>query len=481
MRILEPPQTAPIPERAPDNASGDIEQPLLPQTIRDFSSSDSDASKNTPTWLEYRFTTRGKYIGVWKSIKAIIFSSWLNVLVVFIPLSWVAHFLNHENAEHPKHFYPFSVTFSLSLLALIPLEGLIEYGGEQMSLYCGKDLGDLIVVTLSNAVEAVLAIVLFTKCELRLLQSTLVGVTLLHLLFVPGITFIVGGAKLVYQELNPHIAQLNHTLLITGVLAMVLPFALYTTLQEEVTSSSDVNLLQGKVLMISRGLAVILHYLYILSRIFLHNPPGDNNSFRALPDAPAAIVEHEQDLLKREPELNPWVCIVLLVVIIGFIAPTTQFLADSVDIVRAEGRIPEEWFGLVLLPLATYSADGLLAMGHFLRSIVRHFRGQKIQPLILAKARSIDMAIQFNLFWVPSLVVTGWCNSKPMSLLFDRFEVIVLVGACFLVNYVTADAKTNWAEGATMVAFYIMIALTAWFYASDPEISQLLVGGSCQV
>ena len=39
----------------------------------------------------------------------------------------------------------------------------------------------------------------------------------------------------------------------------------------------------------------------------------------------------------------------------------------------------------------------------------------------------------------------------------DLYEVGVLVGACFLVNYVTADAKTNWAEGYILVAFYIMI------------------------
>lgn len=39
----------------------------------------------------------------------------------------------------------------------------------------------------------------------------------------------------------------------------------------------------------------------------------------------------------------------------------------------------------------------------------------------------------------------------------DLFEVTVLIGSCFLVNYVTADAKTNWAEGTVMIAFYLMI------------------------
>lgn len=39
----------------------------------------------------------------------------------------------------------------------------------------------------------------------------------------------------------------------------------------------------------------------------------------------------------------------------------------------------------------------------------------------------------------------------------DLFEVTVLIGSTFLVNYITADAKTNWAEGAVMIAFYFMI------------------------
>ena len=33
----------------------------------------------------------------------------------------------------------------------------------------------------------------------------------------------------------------------------------------------------------------------------------------------------------------------------------------------------------------------------------------------------------------------------------------MLLGACFLVNYVTIDAKTNMSEGLTMICFYLMI------------------------
>lgn len=36
--------------------------------------------------------------------------------------------------------------------AIIPLSRLFEYGGEQMTYYVGKDLGDLILVTLNKSV-----------------------------------------------------------------------------------------------------------------------------------------------------------------------------------------------------------------------------------------------------------------------------------------------------------------------------------------
>ena len=44
-----------------------------------------------------------------------------------------------------------------------------------------------------------------------------------------------------------------------------------------------------------------------------------------------------------------------------------------------------------------------------------------------------------------------------LMLLPDFFEVAILFGACFIVNYVTVDAKTNWTEGYVMVSFYVMI------------------------
>ncbi|KAJ3897498.1 hypothetical protein F5879DRAFT_17235 [Lentinula edodes] len=430
-------------------------------------------------WFKSRFVREGKrQIGVLESLKAIATSSWLNLFYIFIPISWAFHFTNHQNAEEPEEIWPFTVTFTMSLIALVPLERSLEYGGDQISLYCGKEIGDLIIVTLNNAVEATLAIILLVKCELRLLQATIIGVVLLHLLFVPGIAFIIGGAKLIYQSLNPHSAQLNHILLLMGVLTLLLPTALFTTVGTA-SANSTTDSIREIVLMISHGSAVILLVVYAYSRVFLYNPPGDGNAFRPLPDAPTAFLEEERALLNEEPEVNQWVCIVFLLATIAIMAPTAEWLVDGVEIVRSSSEIQEEWFGLILLPLSSFAADAILALGYFIRTTVQYILGWKRPPTRVAKARSIDVAIQFNLFWLPFIILLGWWSNRPMTLLFDTFEVSILIGACFLVNFVTADAKTNWAEGATMVSFYVMIALTAWFYTGDERITAILSSGQC--
>jgi hypothetical protein len=61
-----------------------------------------------------------------------------------------------------------------------------------------------------------------------------------------------------------------------------------------------------------------------------------------------------------------------------------------------------------------------------------------------------------------------------MHMLFDLYEVALLLGSCFLVNSVTADAKTNWAEGLVLVGLYVMIACASWFYPGQPSARWML-------
>ncbi|KAI5122341.1 hypothetical protein M0805_002508 [Coniferiporia weirii] len=421
-----------------------------------------------PTWARFCGEGRRK-VGWMESLRNVVQSSFLNWFLFFIPFAWASS----------KHWKNDNLTFALAFLSIMPLEKLFEFGGDQMSLYTGKDLGDLISVTLNNAVEATLAITLLINCQLRILQATIVGVVLLHLLLVPGTGFLTGGVRIYEQSLHPHYTQLNHTLLAIGVLSLLIPAAFFAALD---SSTSAQNVLtdsasRTQFLQMSRGLAILLLLVYLASRIFLHNPPEpDASNGFAGPIIPPEVRGREEHLSQQEPEVNPWFCIVFLVVTIAIMAITAEMLVESIEHVREKNQISEEWFGLILLPLVSYSADGVVAVIYFASG--NFFLKHESPPKTLAEDRAINLSIQFTLFWMPFLVLVAWWTGRPLMLLFDLYEVAVLLGACFLVNYVTADSKTNWAEGYIMITFYMMIALCSWFYGGQEAVQTLLA--SCK-
>ncbi|KAH9170190.1 hypothetical protein EDB89DRAFT_2230745 [Lactarius sanguifluus] len=434
---------------------------LLPQTV----------SNALPLTSSHRFWQRfsgrnRREVGWWESARAIFFVSWINSWLIFIPFAWASHF----------NEWGHGTTFALCFLAIVPLEKLFDWGGEQMAMYLGKDLGDLVVVTLNNAVEATLAIILLFRCELKLLQSTIAGVVLLHLLLIPGTAFFTGGARIWEQQLHPHRSQLNHTLLTVGVLALTIPAAFFgATDTNNNNGSESTTAITDKVrddfLRISRGFAVILLVIYVGSRFYLHDPPGAKNAFAPHPGIPEEVLRREQELEEAEPEVNPLACLILLAITVALMGVTAEFLVDSIEFVRKQHNIEEEWFGIILLPIVSFSADATVAITFFVRQSLKAFiRNTAQPPESLAQARAIDMSIQFLLFWMPFVTLLGWWTNKPMSMLFDLFEVTLLVGACFLVNYVTADGKTNWAEGSILIAFYAMIGLSAWYYTGQNEV-----------
>ena len=102
-------------------------------------------------------------------------------------------------------------------------------------------------------------------------------------------------------------------------------------------------------------------------------------------------------------------------------------------------------------------------------------------------AREADLT--FGLPFLPGvcnsrLVVTiAWCMHKPLTMLFDALESIVLLlsgtyhtlpyphvrspsrsASAIVVNYTVQDGKSNWMEGVILLSLYIMLAVVFWYY-----------------
>lgn len=55
-------------------------------------------------------------------------------------------------------------------------------------------------------------------------------------------------------------------------------------------------------------------------------------------------------------------------------------------------------------------------------------------------------------------MILGWFMDKDMSLYFTLFETVSLFVTAFVVNFLVLDGRSNYLEGALLIAAYIIIA-----------------------
>lgn len=142
-----------------------------------------------------------------------------NVLLVFIPIGWALHFVKASGNKTITD----TVVFIMTFIAIIPLAGLLGFATEEVSLRLGQTLGGLVNATLGNTVELIIAIIALIKCEIEVVQSSLVGSILSNLLLVLGMCFLAGGFKYAEQSMKETAAQLNMSLLLIAVVAVLVP------------------------------------------------------------------------------------------------------------------------------------------------------------------------------------------------------------------------------------------------------------------
>lgn len=87
----------------------------------------------------------------------------------------------------------------------------------------GETLGGLVNATLGNVVELIVAILALVKCEIDVVQSSLIGSILSNILLVLGMCFFAGGIRFSEQTMKGTAAQLNSSLLLISVIAVLVP------------------------------------------------------------------------------------------------------------------------------------------------------------------------------------------------------------------------------------------------------------------
>ncbi|AAW40631.1 calcium ion transporter, putative [Cryptococcus deneoformans JEC21] len=463
----------------------------------------------------------GKAPTYWGSIKAAITSTWLNILLVFIPIGWALYLAKHSGG---KDSISDTAVFCCTFIAIIPLAGLLGFATEEAALRLGQTLGGLLNATLGNAVELIVAILALIKCELQVVQSSLVGSILSNILLVLGMCFFAGGVRFAEQAIKSTAAQLNASLLLIAVIAVLIPSAFHFSISSSTSNTDASELANGEgadLLSMSHAVSILLLILYLgylLFQMWTHATYYVDDAVTGSTQYPEAItnvseklkfrnfhrrkhdeeegystattvseatvppsarpgggevpathgpgtvasetgnrVEHESEEEEEEeetPQMNVVCTIALMVIDTVLVGVTAEFLVDSINgMVESNPSLSAEWVGLILLPIVGNAAEHFTAVSVSVKD-----------KLDLSISVAVGSSIQIALFVIPVIELLAWTIGKPMTLLFDPYESIVLFLSVLIVNQTLADGRSNWMEGMVLMMLYIIIAVSFWYY-----------------
>ncbi|OAD67957.1 hypothetical protein PHYBLDRAFT_89450, partial [Phycomyces blakesleeanus NRRL 1555(-)] len=371
-----------------------------------------------------------------QGLSAIFFSSWLNLLLIFIPFGIISHFL-----------WSPTVTFILNFISIIPLARMLGFVTEDISLRTGEVIGGLLNASFGNAVELIISIIALTKNLVVVVQASMLGSIISNLLLVLGMCFIGGGLKFKEQSFNVTVAQTSASLLFIAVSSLVVPAAFYSSSRD---SMSPLDL-SRVILNISRATAIILLIIYFS---YLYFQVSLSLKIHATPKE----IRHSQESLMKKIKkhlrcLHGWLFYCNLFLITVLVSISAEFLVSAIESVVEQWHISQTFVGLVLLPIVGNAAEHVSAVTVAIKN-----------KMDLALSIAVGSSMQIALFVTPLMVLLGWILDVDMSLFFNIYETAVLFIAVIMVSYLIMDGKSNWLEGMMLCSVYIIIAISFYYY-----------------
>ncbi|KAG0698838.1 calcium proton exchanger [Suillus ampliporus] len=169
-----------------------------------------------------------------ESFKFFIFGTWFNVLLVFIPLSFISHYLDLDaGLRFCSAFWP-----SCPWLRL------------------GETMAGLLNASFGNAVEIIVGVAALLNGQLLIVQASMLGSILSDILLVLGCSFLAGGLYHSEGIFNP--AGAKAYLMTLSCITLVIPAAYANHCDEQGGCP-----IYG-VLFISRGISILLLEVYFV-------------------------------------------------------------------------------------------------------------------------------------------------------------------------------------------------------------------------
>ncbi|KAL9441908.1 hypothetical protein AB3S75_020415 [Citrus x aurantiifolia] len=379
---------------------------------------------------------------VCRSIKTVVFSNKLNLLMPFGPLAIMVHNLTGHKGW----------VFFLSLLGITPLAERLGYATEQLTFFTGATVGGLLNATFGNATELIISIYALKSGMIRVVQLSLLGSILSNMLLVLGCAFFCGGLICCKKEqvFNKASAVVNSGLLLMAVMGLVFPAVLHYTHTEVHFGKSELALsrFSSCIMLVAYG-AYLFFQLRGQTELYVPLSEDENQTGN---DADHGG-NHDDN---EAPEISKWESLIWLAIMTAWISILSQYLVDAIEGASASWNIPISFISVILLPIVGNAAEHASAIMFAMKD-----------KLDISLGVAIGSSTQISMFGIPFCVVIGWIMGRPMDLNFQLFETATLFITVIVVAFFLQEGTSNYFKGLMLILCYLIVA-ASFFVHEDP-------------
>ncbi|MFM8333078.1 MAG: calcium:proton antiporter, partial [Candidatus Methylumidiphilus sp.] len=144
-----------------------------------------------------------------------------------------------------------------------------------------------------------------------------------------------------------------------------------------------------------------------------------------------------------------WILLVASVVLVF----VSEVLVSSLENAIKTLGLTSLFTGVILIPLFGGVVEYI--------AVMTFARKNKMD---LAVSVAMGSSLQIAMFVAPILVLVGQLMGQPMNLEFEPFELMAVAMAVLVTNSISSDGRSNWLEGALLLAAYGVVAAAFFFH-----------------
>ncbi|XP_067915522.1 cation/H+ exchanger protein 1 isoform X2 [Heterodontus francisci] len=398
----------------------------------------------------------------------------INVFAVnLLPLVIVALVLGYVDAEN--RYASSHVKFALSVMAIVPLSHYIGMAIASISAQSNFAVGAVVNATFGSITELTFYITALikgshkgNKCYEEVVKSALTGTLLGCVLFIPGISMVIGGCKHQEQRFNSRSAGVSSALLfisVGGIFAPTLFSKAYGSLICQGCTNSTQNesgpfecsdchfsglqnaLFHSHVQPLIYTVSILLPASYVIGLLFslkTHNHIYDIHiSDRHVPGHSHNVVIH----------WSRWKAVVLLIAATVFMSACAELVSEHINPLLSNSAISSYFLGVTVL-----------AMVPELPEIVNGIQFALQNNISLSLEVGSSIAVQVCMLQIPILVLFSVIYPVGFTLLFSDLHLWASIFSVILMNYIFMDGKCDYFQGTALVVVYLII-ISMYFFA----------------